>query len=206
MRRLRSAPARINHQIGAQRLFRRSSVTALNLQPGNLRAMFVGGEVIDIAGFNHAHIRQRVHALADLPLQQRATEEPAVNPAEETGFPDAEVMPAKVFPHVYWHRPQLLQSGHEIGKKLHEDLLSAIEQPVHMAALRHAFPRLGALRQRIPLDERDLGEVIGQHPRRQQARHARADDHCMTVNIIPWLIHPDLHQCVKSSKAVQQIC
>lgn len=60
-------------------------------------------------------------------------------------------------------------------KKLLDDLLAAHQQSVRLAALRHGTAALGARRQLVAVDHRDLLEGVGEHARREQAGDAAAD-------------------------------
>jgi hypothetical protein len=97
-------------------------------------------------------------------------------------------LPAQIAEDVAAHRAVGDQCLGEAGEQLVEDLAAARVQAMQVPAVRHASPVVADLRQRIPLDDHHPLEPLRQHPRRQQARDAAAqDENLITVAAGHWL-------------------
>lgn len=182
-RRAGTAPARIHHQVRVQRLG--GPGTPSKVDAGHARAVGRGHKAGNGAPRQDTNVIQRAHAPPDVPLEERPAHAHAVDAARELRPVAAGLEPSAIRGAIvgsgaldnqflYQTREQLLHNDSAPG-----------QQGVRVPALRHAFPGCGALWQRVALDHRHPLEMAGEHPRRQQPRHAAPDDEGVNAEPAP---------------------
>ena len=120
--------------------------------------------------------RQRQHVVAHLALEMRAADDDAVEPAVGAELPAAILVPQEIAGQVGTQRTLGHQLVHHLRKIVGEDPVACGQQAVRVLALRHALAVLGAVADLVPLDQRDALEMVGERPRRAEARHAPAQN------------------------------
>src|SRR5262245_58737630 len=96
LRRLRSAAASVNNEVGMHLVLQRIGVTAADANSGESGALPVREVARNDGAFDDPHVRQLAHAAANVLLEERAACENAFQRALVVPLPDAEVVPAQV--------------------------------------------------------------------------------------------------------------
>jgi hypothetical protein len=110
-------------------------------------------------------------------LDQRSRRREQDKVGLESDAPAAVVEPRDVAPAVDAKRPVLDEGVCQFGKEALQNGQAGRQEDMHMTSLRHALARLRSPRQAVPLHDCHMVEVVGKHPRSQQAGHARAGNH-----------------------------
>ena len=105
---------------------------------------------------------------------------------------DALVVPAAVELDVPVQRAPGDQLVGQAGEQLFEDLAAPGQQPVGVAALRHAAALHARGWQQVPVDHGDAPVGVGQHPCRRQPGHAGPEHH----GVVADGPRPDLRSCL----------
>ena len=177
LRGARRAPRTIDDEVGHQRA---GSVGVADADATDL-ARSVGEPVDGDLGLDQ-HVRQIADSAAQVTLDERAA------PADDLAIEVAPgAVPTGLVP------PALVEVDHlrtvgdhftqDAGEERFDCLRATTEQRVGMAALRHALARLGDVRDRIAIDDRDPVEMSGQRACGGQTAHARTDNDRVVLTI-----------------------
>jgi hypothetical protein len=89
------------------------------------------------------------------------------------------VVPAELAANIDGHRSRCTEILGQTRKQALQDCSATDKQSMRMGGLRDAFARCGRPWEDIPLDQRDLLEVVGENTRGKQAGDAGTNNHGM---------------------------
>jgi hypothetical protein len=134
----RAAPAGIHHQLGGQCFLGVGGATA-DHQPGDAAVVGGGDQAHRVGPVEDAHVGQRLHAAADLPLQQRAALGAPDDAALCVLLPQAVLVPAGLAQYIHRQPARSLEVVQQAGEQIGHQRGAPAQQAVGVAALRHAL-------------------------------------------------------------------
>jgi hypothetical protein len=102
----------------------------------------------------------------------------------EARRPATEGEPAYISNPIHFRRAGFFKGVLKAREEPFQQLLPAPEQHMHVMSLRHSPARLWTIRKDVSFHHRDTGEMVCQHPRRQEASQAAANHHCVSHIIL----------------------
>ncbi len=179
LRRPGPRPAGVDDQVGLQRPRLGALLAGPLPQQHAPHSRGVPEQPDDVGPLHHVDQRVGQNPTSHQPLQLRTGPGVDVRGGGHPAEPAAVLPQHQVRRHAHPRRARVPQFSQEARQQRLHGHLPALEQDMGMAALRHAGPRLGALREPVALDDGHPVGVSGERVRRQEPREAPTHDHRM---------------------------